>query len=724
MTRLLARPTSSGRANTIDGAALLLAYAVAGAAIAAIGLVTYKVWKTPHFPYFPAVMSWTAAALIVASVLNWAMRRPAAAWPASIGASAATSWIIAIQAGIVLLVIPVFLLVKSIPEEDMTGWLWPLVNKRWLVALYNIAIATFVLLPLAVERWRRQSNDTPPGGAHLAAPDLETAHWLATAGSCVAMISLCWYLAGPPWHLDRLQRVIEWHEQLHFGPLQALVKGALPSIGPAATPYGPGSEILLYRLMRIAGPFDVVSSRIAWAAQNFAALLMFSTAAALWLKPLPAAAVLVLAVAYSPFGFFYTLADGTLAGFFGWANPLRYIAPVLVVPMLGRAAISAPKRATVLLLGAIWGAGAFLAQESLTTTFTGAVLLLMLLWLQHAVTASRAFSLLRDLLIGFAFVAIPVLLFYVAHGAVGAFVRTYFYFARAVAVGYSNMWWPAQDSALPELASYHFTLPFLIACAVCALWRFSPLRPAMPLDRRRIRFLAFVCVQLVCYQTALLRSDSTHVMNTMIALPFIIVLGLIDLPGWLTASQPRQWAIRLTFAVAVMVVYPTLRPSTLWSVVREPARRFADRSQPRLEGVANSAALRRLPLPLDGPLFLDNAAVSVRQFDDLAREIHTLVGRSRTYWLRTDWISGGLVAFAADLVPAPHPLGGEILSVNDEIKREVAQDIRAHPEAYEAFIGPSLTDAEAQAFLESHPGAIRLERWIGASILHILLARP
>lgn len=722
MTRLLARPTSSGGEHTIDSAARLLAYAVAGAAIVAMGLVAYKVWKTPHFPYLSAVASWTGAALIVAAVLNWAMRRPAAAWPASIGASGAMSWIIAIQAGIVLLVIPVFLLVKSVPEEDMTGWLWPLVNKRWLLALYNIAIASFVLLPLAVERWRRQP-DTPAGGAHPAAPDLDTAHWLAAAGSCVAMTSLCWYLVGPPWHLDRLHRVIEWHEQLHFGPLQALAKGALPSIGPAATPYGPGSEILLYRLMKIAGPFDVLSSRIAWAAQNFAALLIFSTAAALWLKPLPAAAVLVLAVAYSPFGFFYTLVDGTLVGFFGWANALRYIAPVLVVPMLGRAAMSESKRATVLLLGVTWGAGAFLAQENLTTTFTGAVLLLTLLWLQRSLTASRVFSLLRDLLIGFACVAIPILLFYAAHGAAAAFVRTYFFFARAVAVGYSNMWWPAQDGALPEIASYHFTLPFLIACAVCALWRFSPLRPARPLDRPRIRFLAFVCVQLVCYQTALLRSDSTHVMNTMIALPFIIVLGLVDLPAWLTASRPRQWAIRLTFAAAVLVVYPTLRPSTLWSVVREPARRFADRSRPRFEGAPNSAALRRLPLALDGPLFLDNPAVSVRQFDDLASDIRALVGRRKTYWLRTDWISGGLVAFAADLVPAPHPLGGEILSVNDEIKMEVARDIRAHPEAYEAFLGPSLADPEAKAFLESHPGAVRLQRRLGESTVHILLSR-
>src|SRR4051812_13456729 len=46
---------------------------------------------------------------------------------------------------------------------------------------------------------------------------------------------------------------------------------------------------------------------------------------------------------------------------------------------------------------------------------------------------------------------------------------------------------------------------------------------------------------------------------------------------------------------------------------------------------------------------------------------------------------------------------GELLSVNDAVKVDVASHIRSHPAAYEAFIGPSLTDPEARAFLESHP---------------------
>src|SRR5204863_7921278 len=124
------------------------------------------------------------------------------------------------------------------------------------------------------------------------------------------------------------------------------------------------------------------------------------------------------------------------------------------------------------------------------------------------------------------------------------FVRSYFFFARAVAVGYSNMWWPAQDSARPDRYSYYFTLPFILACGICALWRLPALRVAGPLDRRRTLFLAFVCVQLACYQTALLRSDAAHLMNTMIALPFVIVLGFIELPRWLATTPAGVWAVR------------------------------------------------------------------------------------------------------------------------------------------------------------------------------------
>ena len=57
-------------------------------------------------------------------------------------------------------------------------------------------------------------------------------------------------------------------------------------------------------------------------------------------------------------------------------------------------------------------------------------------------------------------------LYYGLHGAAGEFVRNYFLNPRAVAMGFSNMWWPAQNASLPERYSYYLTLPFLLALAL------------------------------------------------------------------------------------------------------------------------------------------------------------------------------------------------------------------------------------------------------------------
>ena len=103
-----------------------------------------------------------------------------------------------------------------------------------------------------------------------------------------------------------------------------------------------------------------------------------------------------------------------------------------------------------------------------------------------------------------------------------------------MAIGFSGSWW--YETANPERFSYYLTTPALIACAVCALWHLPTGRLVSPLDRRRAMFLAFVAVFIASYPTALLRSDSTHLRNTMIALPFVLVIGFVEIPRWATTS--------------------------------------------------------------------------------------------------------------------------------------------------------------------------------------------
>src|SRR2546425_270114 len=556
------RSTTRIRGLTLNEAARLLPYATGLSAGLSIGLVSYKIWRTPHFAHFAMVATWALAAVVVSLMLGALLRRLATSWPGWVSRDGVTSWVIALELGVLLLVVPVLLLVKSVPEEDMTGWLWPLVNKRWLLALYNLAIATFLVFPVAIARWRSQ----PVADVESTVPVRELPairpRWFPSTAGALVVLATCWYVAGTPWHLERHHRRIEWHEQMHLGALQAISKGYLPAVGPAASAYGPGSQILTYGVTKLMGPFDLVSIRKAWAAQHLLAVIVVGMAAYWWLGVIPALAILCLAIMYSPLAFFYTLADGTLTGFFGWANPLRYIAPLIVVPALARAATRDSKASTLALLGGVWGLGAWLAQESLTTTTTAVVLLLTLLWLTRTIAAPRAVWLVRNLMIGFACVVIPVLCYYAAHDAAGTLLRAYFAYPLAVAAGFGNDWWPPQDSASPARLSYYLTLPFLIGCAICTVWRLPELRLVTPLDRHRTRFLAFICVQLVCYQTALLRSDSTHLMNSMIALPFVLVLGFMDLPRWLAFRPIGRWGVRVGFVLLAVFVHPPVRQGT------------------------------------------------------------------------------------------------------------------------------------------------------------------
>jgi hypothetical protein len=706
---------------TFDRAARLLPYITGLSAGVSIALVEYKVWRTPHFAYVSPVVAIAASAFVLSIALRALLLCSRAGW---IGIESAASWLAALEIGVLLLPIAVVLLARGTAEDEITGWMFPVVNKRWLIALYNLSIGTFLVLPVAIERWRRGSRPMPTGVGLVTDP-IGRRSWAATVAGLALVVGLCWFLGGPPWHLERHHRVIDWHEQLHFEPLLAMRQGYLPFVGPAASTYGPGAQRLTFGLMRLLGSFDLVSFRTAWAIQHFLAVLVVGVAACWWLGTIPALAVVLLSFTYSPVAFFQTVPDGTWGGLFGWSNAGRYLAPLLVVPMLADAAVRSTRAWPVVLIGSAWGTGAWLAQEGLTTTGTAVVLLLALLWLTRTITLPRAFRLLGCLAIGFACVLIPVLSYYAWHRAAGEFVRSYFFFARAVVGGFSNSWWPAQDTARADRVSYYFTLPFLLACGVSALWRVPEGDVAAPLDRQRRRFLAFVCVMLVCYQTALLRSDAAHLMNTMIALPFVVVLGTVDLPAWLATRPPARWLVRVVFVSIVLLVYPTLRLAADWHRFTAPVTRFeAHPGSPLPASPDDRVAFRRAtPLLADEPQLVEGGTVSMREFLEFATEVRSIVGSRKTYFLQVGWTTtGSLIAFMADLQIAPHPIGGEMLNMNDDIKASVAAHIRAHPQDYESFIGPSLDDPEARAFLESHPGAVRIEKPLGTDTVHVLLA--
>jgi hypothetical protein len=490
--------------------------------------------------------------------------------------------------------------------------------------------------------------------------------------------------------------------------------------------------LIVYAVMHFTRHFDIVGFRDGWATLHLLGFLVVSTVAYWLLGLVPALFVVLIALLYSPLGFFYTQADGTFGGFYGWANALRYVAPLVVVPTLAALVRDVPRRLPLLALGVLWGICAWISQENLTGTAAAVCLFVTLLWLTDTVSMRCVARIFSHLTIGFLCSVVPIVAFYAWHGAAGEFVHNYFVIARAVMAGWSNAWWPSEGGG-PGLSSYYLTLPFLLVLALFGLWQFSPLKLSMALDWRRRRFLAFICVQLVCYQTALLRSDSSHLMNTLIALPFIVVLGFLDIPSWLEAWHPV--VVRAVFATAVLIVYPAFASHLPFDWIRvliQPAAKLMREPVPEARaGYEGRVAYKRLPPLLRVPEIGNAAGLSTQEFLEFVTEMHEAIGNRKTYIvdLGRVYLADGLLYFFADLIPAPGlPAPGlpdqGTMGMGDDIGRAVAERIRTQPDQFECVIGSSLDGPEARAFLDTHPRAQKLERQFGEATLHILITQP
>jgi hypothetical protein len=722
---------------TVRDAARPLPYATMAAATLAILVVQQPLRIERQFPYAPLVWAVAAMALIVAVAIRIVLRWRVVNFFDTAGGGGATSWLLALQLGLFLVLVPLIAATRSLPEDHISGWIFGFVNKRWFVALYSVTIVTILVLPVAVHRIRGQVSGPAPQ-SNPAEP--RRRRWPRLAAGAIVVIVLTWYFAGPPWHLQRHHRPIDWHEQAHLGSLQAIAKGYLPYIGPASTQYGPGSQLMMHATMKAVGRFDIVSFRTAWALFNLFGLFIVAAVAYYWIGIIGVLAVVPLALAYSPLAFYATYPDGTFGGYYGWANALRYAGTLVVVPSLalivadGVAGRHRSFAAAPIAAGTVWGLSAWFAQENLSATFVGGGLLLVLLWLTRSATGWQTLWAIRNIALGFLAVALPLLAYYAWHGVLGDFLRNYVLVPRAVAAGYSNMWWPPQDAAFPERTTYYFAFPFLMVIAICTIWRLPAIRVG-PLDFRRRRLLAFLCVQLACFQTTLLRSDSAHLMNTLTALPFVLVLGIVDLPRFLVSRWLARIAVGVVFLSLVLLIFPALRARQWDRLVLAPLaklRQTDDGAVLPAEGGRRVGFERGTPWLADEPMLAVGSGLSVREFLDFASDLHDLVGPRKTYvadvgtgcamTVRGECVWSGAVYFMADLVPAPYPLDRDTMTINDKVRRRVSEHIRTNHRDYDCVITSSLASPEAEAFLSTHPGASVVQRQLGRHQVYILLS--
>jgi hypothetical protein len=515
---------------------------------------------------------------------------------------------------------------------------------------------------------------------------------------------------GPPWHTDRVERAIGLHETIHWSGLQAIARGYEPYLGPASVNYGPGLQLLTYAWMRLGDQFTVPGFRATfglglWLAGGIALALGFALLR--WPAALVGAALLPV---LSPAALWTWGEDGTLRGYWGWANALRVIAGlVLGLSTVAVVGLAPGRRADLgrgLVLGLLWGLLAYAAQENLVAGGMTVAWLLVLLFFTGTLDFDRLVGLGAGLAGGFAAAWAPVVAYYGRLGRLGELWHNYTLVPARFARGYGNT---AYDGALgedPFVVAFYATPWLAVLLALAVLVRTRPLRFAAPLDRDRLLVLAPAIAVLTSYPSALMRSDAPHFLATLVALPFLIAAGLFHLPRCFAAPAAR-WRARLGVVVlAGLAFWPTWRrtPDDLASFVRGRVRSLT--AAPGPAWAPEDEIERRF-----GPALSRNPNHQAHL--ELMRRIKDAVGEGRVFVLigelyprvkdQTLFYAGG-VYFLADLDPGPIWLERSDMVADSDQHRRFRRHFRRHVDRFDFIVSLVPESGEIRAFQEANPG--------------------
>lgn len=699
-------------------------------------------------------------ALVVGLFFLWLPRLPR---PKALDSQGMKSYLLALQLGLILAFIPIYLLVWHTPDEALRWYVYPeLVNKKWLFAVYWLSVLTFLVFPGLVRKLMEIEIPTPavkrpartvrypanapkrkapvplpsvpiptaPTVSSEPAPDHSPgvlSRWSRIYAKIALALVMAWYIAGPPWHLDQYHRGIDFHEQLHLGPLQAIDKGYPIDVGPAATAYGPGSQLITYEFMKLGGHFDIVSFRETYALTHLITAFVFCLIVFFLFGIRWGLVALLFALAYSPLHFFFWSPDGKLVGFYGWGNGFRYLGAFVTAPLLAVLAGSSGRRRLPALapfaLGLMFGLCTWLSQENLSAVTAACGLLLGVLWLTGTTSGRTALQLTANMLIGFVVFWIPVLLYYRAHNAIREFWRAYFLYPSTVFRGYSNNYW-SSGAGDPQIRAFHFLPAFLIVVGICTLSELPGLRLRRRLDARKGLMLAFLFALAASYPTSLFRSDSSHLMNTAIALPCVLVLAIRDAPGWITDQWQARWGLRIASVALAFYLFP-LGPffGTIYQeCVRAPLARFASTSERTAPPQDPRVPFVRATRFLCDEKEVCNGNVPMRQFLEEASAVRALIGSRRTYVEGFPGTYVGIVYFMLDLNPAPYLLDKHLMIINSEIEQEALEYFKSGVRECGAVIADDMTAPEVQIFRDAHPGSKVINRFLGSKPYYLLLA--
>jgi hypothetical protein len=641
-----------------------------------------------------------------------------------------------------LLVVDAYLKARATEAPGVTWLGFGYRDKRWMSALYLLGTLGPMLLLVLSARMLETGRQRPaawrawlsasftPTQTATAVPFSVTRRGVALASAKVlSALGIAYYFFGPPWYIEHYTGGIDYHEDVHFGGLQAILTGHLPYIGPAAIQYGPGTQLVSYLYMKHIGGMSVVGFRESFALFHWIGASIVLLALFLRLRyPVAFLTALAATIIYPTLQLFGFSSAATFTGFWGWGDVLRYAGAFFLLMLLPPVIRRCPARsgvAAAVALGLVWGLSSYLAQENLVGGFLGAVAISALLLLSGTVSARSVAVALGSIAGGFLLVWLPALAYYAVQGALGRFVFLYFFIPREVAAGYSN------SSFLEGLHSswgwMYYAFPFVLAAvSLLSTLRFRPLRIADRWSHSRILLVGTVVTTIVLYQGALLRADTSHLISAMLSVPAFVAVVAIALPH---AMGARRVATLVGAGAVVIVLAFVLVPREQYqtAILRERlevpylARRDAAR-MPAIRAPRSLAAKRVGTGLASAPQCCSGSSVSMPGLIRVMNRIHRLVG-GRTTYVADFWDAyPGLIYFLADLRPAPIPLEPwtmvttepQSVAYLDEFRTKTVKSVRA-------LLTDDLGVPEAQIFTSAYPHFRKVVLRYGAHPYFVLL---
>jgi hypothetical protein len=512
-------------------------------------------------------------------------------------------------------------------------------------------------------------------------------HWI------FLFTSLAWisYLWAPRVGSKPLATMVDYHETLHFKGLQSGLVGNLPYVGAGSEQYGPASQLFTLFWLKVVGEPSVVAMRESSFMLNYFAIIFFTVSAFIFLGHRIAIFSLICSSLLFPTFSFYRYTENGMLGWWGWANNWRYAGVFFVAISFSKLALH-PKAKNrgigFVIVGIVWITTCLLAQEN----FLGGSLVLVcisaILLLAKVISGRSILKAWLHMGVGSMIVLLPYLFPYVKTGKLLSFVENYLLVPVAVSRGYSNTPWREQNSW-----SVIYGLGPVIAIFLLGLLLIAYAQAWNNLKSTRQNYVRFLSVfglaigAVIAQAGSLTRSDSTHLINSFVLLPFFLIATLILL---LEIATKKISTIAVVTAVAILCLFqlPTNfywvseaglhdRFSAPLNYKSETPLAFATQSdntfQKRMRNLVNSS---------NGPI-LNSSNTSSDDVLKFASDLKALAGKKITYIdPENPKAFGGQVGFwyfASDLNPAQVPFEEMSMAISQAQKRRNLEYLQKYP---------------------------------------------